>query len=204
MASSRQRQPGVVWADHLLDVVDVAPAASSLLGVGPGEVLAIDFILAMKLLLSRALNHEDLRSTFDSLFDDVSEDLDVTLRFADAPTHLQVRAYVSPQSGFVGRLWTFDDVSAADAAENALEAANDMLRASTDSMLDPQVLLEAVRDAEGRVVDLAYRSVNRAACLFLGHEEHELVTLSQLESLANLEGSGLWETPWTAWRWGPR
>ena len=79
------------------------------------------------------------------------------------------------------------------AAHAANDAANELLRASADSMLDPQVLLKAVRDPGGRVVDLAYRSVNRAACLFLGREEHELVTLSQLESLSNLEGSGLWE-----------
>ena len=175
MATSRQPQPGVVWADHLLDEVDVTPAAASLLGVGPGEILAIDFILAMKLLVSLALNHEDLPSTFDSLFDDVSEDLDVTLRFADAPSHLRIRAYVSPQSGFVGRLWTFDDVSAADAAENALEAANEMLRANADSMLDSQVLIEAVRDPAGRVVDFVYRAVNRAACSLMRVRESELI-----------------------------
>jgi len=80
------------------------------------------------------------------------------------------------------------------AAQKANDAARELLRASAESMLDPQVVLEAVRDPDGRVIDLAYRGVNRAACLFLGREEHELVTLSQLESLSNLEGSGLWET----------
>ena len=78
------------------------------------------------------------------------------------------------------------------AAQKANDAARELLRASAESMLDPQVVLEAVRDPDGRVIDLAYRGVNRAACLFLGREEHELVTLSQLESLSNLEGSGLW------------
>ena len=80
------------------------------------------------------------------------------------------------------------------AAQKANDAARELLRASAESMLDPQVVLEAVRDPDGRVIDLAYRGVNRAACLFLGREEHELVTLIQLESLSNLEGSGLWET----------
>ena len=92
--------------------------------------------------------------------------------------------------GFIVSLHLVDDEVA---AEQALASTQFQLRASTDSMLDPQVLLEAVRDPDGRVVDLAYRSVNRAACLFLGREEHELVTLSQLESLSNLEVSGLWE-----------
>ncbi len=92
--------------------------------------------------------------------------------------------------GFIVSLHLVDDEVA---AQQALESTQFLMRASTDSMLDPQVLFEAVRDPDGQLVDLAYRSVNRAACLFLGREEHELVTLSQLESLSNLEGSGLWE-----------
>ncbi len=58
-------------------------------------------------------------------------------------------------------------------------------------MLDPQVLLEAVRDSRGRVVDFAYRSVNRAACSYLGLEVTDLIDHSALETLPNLEGSGL-------------
>lgn len=47
-------------------------------------------------------------------------------------------------------------------------------QASADSMLDPQVLLEAVRDPVGRMVDLVYRNANRAACSFMGLAESEL------------------------------
>jgi PAS domain S-box-containing protein len=100
-----------VWADHLLDQVDVNPAAACLLDLPAGEILAIDFILAMKLLVSRALNHQDLAFTVDFLFDDVSEDVDFTLRLAEAPTCLRVSSYVSRQAGFEGRLWTFHDDS---------------------------------------------------------------------------------------------
>lgn len=66
-----------------------------------------------------------------------------------------------------------------------------LLRVSADSMLDPQVLLEAVRDHDGRVVDFRYRSVNKAACTYLGLAESDLVGHTQLEAAPNLEGSEL-------------
>lgn len=59
-------------------------------------------------------------------------------------------------------------------------------QASADSMLDPQVLLEAVRDPVGRMVDLVYRNANRAACSFMGLAESELVGCRLLETLPNL------------------
>ena len=66
-----------------------------------------------------------------------------------------------------------------------------ILRASVDSMLNPHVLMEAVRDPDGRVVDFRYLSVNRAACIYLGLAESELVGHTQLENSPNLEGSEL-------------
>lgn len=71
----------------------------------------------------------------------------------------------------------------------AADSDRRLLQASADSMLDPQVLLEAVRDPEGRVVDFRYVRVNRATCDYLGLAETELVGHTQLEELPNLEGS---------------
>ena len=48
------------------------------------------------------------------------------------------------------------------------ESAAALLRASTEALLDPQVLLEAVRDSSGRVVDFRYREVNQATCDYFG------------------------------------
>ena len=310
--SSPQSKPGVVWADHLSNQLDVSPAAARILGVGPGEIPASDFTLAMKRLVSRALNQEDLAATVDSLLKDVSEDGDFTLRFAEPPTHLRVSSHASRQVAFVGRVWTFDDVSAAHEAvasekryrllaENAadvvftfdpqgrivwaspsvlqrlggppeywigrdmreaiapqdrpvsrprlarvmaggvvrdrlrvvaadgvtrwvevlakplrdtdgringgqaslrvidgevaarqeLQAAHDLLQATADSMIDPQVLLEAVRDQTGAVVDFVYRSANNAARAVLGRAGRDLLGTSQLAVLPNLEKSGL-------------
>lgn len=71
------------------------------------------------------------------------------------------------------------------------ESERNVLRANADSMLDPQVLLEAVRDSEGRVVDFRYRSVNNAACRYLGVQSEYLLGHNQLEVLPNLANSDL-------------
>jgi PAS domain S-box-containing protein len=80
-----------------------------------------------------------------------------------------------------------DDVGPVEASEAALA----LLRSSADAMIDPQVLFEAVRDSDGRVVDFLYRMANRAALSYLGLDESELIGRSARTSLPNLEGSGL-------------
>ena len=69
--------------------------------------------------------------------------------------------------------------------------ANALVRANTDALLDPQVLFGGVRDASGRIVDLVYRDVNMATCQYLGLGRDELIGHSCLETLPNIEGSGL-------------
>jgi PAS domain S-box-containing protein len=73
----------------------------------------------------------------------------------------------------------------------AAESDRILLRASADSMLDPQVLLEADRDVTRQVVDFRYRSVNQAACSYLGLRESDLVGHTQREATPNLESPEL-------------
>ena len=48
-----------------------------------------------------------------------------------------------------------------------LTRGEDLLRAISDAMLDP-VLLDAVRDSHGRVVDFVHREVNQGRRDYLG------------------------------------
>ena len=182
---------GVVWLDHVLDTANVNPAAARLLDLPPGEVLASDFIAAMKRLRGRALNGAEIPPMGTSLFDNLSEDIDFTCCFAESPTLVNVSSYASRQGGFSGSVWAFEDISALPDALTASEAAQALLRASADAMINPQVLFEAVRDPVGRVVDFVYRSANRAAVAYLGLAEDELIGSSALATLPNLDGSGL-------------
>ncbi len=69
--------------------------------------------------------------------------------------------------------------------------ARAQLQAITDAMLEPQVLIEAVRDSGGRVVDFVYRQANPAACEYLGMSREELVGRRQSHTSPNLRESGL-------------
>ncbi len=86
---------------------------------------------------------------------------------------------------------TFRDVTDRFQAARRIAASEAMLRASAESMLDPQVLMEAVRDPDGHVVDFRYLSVNQATCTYLGLNEGDLVGHTQRENSPNLEGSEL-------------
>lgn len=67
-----------------------------------------------------------------------------------------------------------------------------LLRATTDSMLDPQMLLEGVRDpATGQVVDFIYREANTAACRDMVTTRNELIGKRVLELLPSFAESGL-------------
>lgn len=70
-------------------------------------------------------------------------------------------------------------------------SGEELLRAISDAMLDPQVLLDAVRDANGRVADFVYRDVNHATCDYLGLAREELIGRGLLEMSPGVGESGL-------------
>jgi PAS domain S-box-containing protein len=83
------------------------------------------------------------------------------------------------------------NITAEIEAREQLESARGLLAASADSMLDPQVLMEAVRDPAGQVLDFRYISANQATLSYLRVTEQEFIGRSALDTLPNLEESGL-------------
>jgi PAS domain S-box-containing protein len=61
-------------------------------------------------------------------------------------------------------------------------ATLDVLRASADALLDPCVLLEAVKDSSDRIVDFCYRQVNQATCDQFGVSRAELLGRGVVET----------------------
>jgi len=67
------------------------------------------------------------------------------------------------------------------------------LQATFDSMLDPHVMLGAVRDESGRIVDFEYTDANRAACQYNGLSREDLVGSRLLDLLPGHAAAGLLE-----------
>ena len=70
--------------------------------------------------------------------------------------------------------------------QKALTAA---LQASTDALLDPQVLLEAAVDSSGQIVDFLYREVNQATCDYLGLSREELLGRGVVETMPGIKAT---------------
>ena len=112
--------------------------------------------------------------------------------------HLFLKPYLGVDGMRDGMLATFRVIDDEVAAEQQVEEAHlfqaqaqTLLHATVDSMLTPQMLLEAVRDRAGQVVDFVYRSANLAFCAYRGWEERDIIGQSLLEAQPNLVGAGL-------------
>ena len=68
-------------------------------------------------------------------------------------------------------------------------SASALLRASSDALLDPQVLLEAVQDPAGQIVDFLYREANQATCDYLGMTREELLGRGVVDIMPGIKES---------------
>jgi PAS domain S-box-containing protein len=71
------------------------------------------------------------------------------------------------------------------------EAGRAALRATADALLDPHVLLEAVRDEVGKIVDFVYVDANPAACAYDGIDYEHLVGSRLLDLMPGNAADGL-------------
>jgi len=73
----------------------------------------------------------------------------------------------------------------------AVAASQARLQATMDSLLDPHVLLQAVRAEDGSIVDFTYAEANEAACAYMQLDRRELVGARLLDLLPGQAGSGM-------------
>ena len=78
------------------------------------------------------------------------------------------------------------DAAALVRSSREADAAVARLRATMDSLLDPFVRLEAVRDVSGALVDLRYVEANRAAVAYNRRPREELIGATMLELFPGL------------------
>lgn len=172
---------GVVAVDPCTDFAAVNQTAASLLHISAGTTTAELFAEATSALAARAVNRSEVAALVQSVADDRAAQFQSTWEFASSPTHLGVVSKPAPTLGAAGRIWAFYDNSLIAAAVNASSEASALIRASSDAMLDPQVVLEAVWHG-GRVVDLINREVNRAACEYFGFTREQIIGSRLFES----------------------
>ncbi len=80
-----------------------------------------------------------------------------------------------------------DDTARLETARRA-DAASELMRVSMDSLLDPWVLLRAVRDAHGTVTDFVYVEANKEACRHNGMTRQDLIGRRLLSLLPGHRG----------------
>ena len=92
-----------------------------------------------------------------------------------------------------GLLICANDTTRAKRAEEAVEQDRVRLRAIMDSLMDPHVLMEAVRDEGGQIVDFVCVDANSAACTYNRLDYEDLVGRRLLDLQPGVVGSGLLE-----------
>ena len=94
----------------------------------------------------------------------------------------------------IGAVGGWKDVDDLVHARQAAQADRDHLRATLDSLLDPHVLLKAVRDQAGQIVDFVYVDANPAACAYNHLDYQDLVGARLLDVLPGHAGSDILES----------
>ncbi len=107
------------------------------------------------------------------------------------PVLLTVSPIFDENGAVVGASVICRDMTEQKRAEQVLEQDRAMLRATMDSLLDPHVLLEVVRDKAGRIVEFMFADANPAACEYAQKTYDELtqMRLSDLFRSAAQPGS---------------
>jgi diguanylate cyclase (GGDEF)-like protein/PAS domain S-box-containing protein len=88
---------------------------------------------------------------------------------------VHLRPVMDDDGTIIGRVSGWRNIDIERAESELLEQERQRLAATLDSMLNPHIMVRAVRDAEGTVVDFEYRDANRAALAYLRVARDELL-----------------------------
>ena len=117
-----------------------------------------------------------------------------------APTVTEVWFDVGPVRGWFevrvsklgdGTITVSRDISARRAAEEVAHAHEMTLRATFDSFMNPHVLVNAIRDEAGEIVDFVYIDANQKACEYNRIPRDQLIGARVMDLLPGHAGAGL-------------
>jgi len=101
---------------------------------------------------------------------------------------------VSLTPGDEGLIISARDVSEARQAQEALQASEKRFRSALDALMDPFFILGPVRDDQGKIVELEYRYVNRAAERLYQMPRQDIVGHGLTELFPSVRELGIWDT----------
>ncbi len=90
-------------------------------------------------------------------------------------------------------LASLEEVAEHRRAEAALTVSETRFRATAETLIDPFVILRAVRDKGGRIVDFVYEFANEAACVANHVSREDLIDRRLLDLLPEHQSAGLIE-----------
>ena len=181
MVFLRDAAGAVTWA---------SPSSRDILGMEPDDLVGtstMDYIHPDDLPLALAVRAQ-LRTG------EIARGVVARLRRADGSYHYMslVSHPLTDESGnVIGAVGGIKDVDDLVRARMQVEHERTLLRASSDSMLDPQALLQAARDASGQIVDFTYVALNRAACEYVNRPAEDMLGTLLLTTMPGLGESGL-------------
>lgn len=159
------------------------------LGWAPHEVVDRPFA---------ALVHQDdhgaVRAVQQDLLDGRERRLTARIRCKDGGYRwysILVRPQFDDNGTVIGRVAGWRDVDAEVRARQTADAEAARRVAMLDSMLDPHVLMQAIRDDTGEIIDFVYTDANEAACTYNHLTREQLVGTRLMELLPGHRGSDL-------------
>ncbi|MFM2077791.1 MAG: hypothetical protein RJA49_1681 [Actinomycetota bacterium] len=90
---------------------------------------------------------------------------------------------IDADGNVTGGVGSVRDITDVVGAVDDLVRAENLLRVTLDTLIDPHAVLDAVRDEDGVIIDFVYREANRAACEF-NHRSHAEMIGASLADMA--------------------
>ena len=106
--------------------------------------------------------------------------------------HLTLSALRDSHGVLTGQLAQIMDVDQTVRAEEQAERERSRFQASIEAMLDPQILLAPIRDADGEIVDYVYLEANQAACTYNAMTRDQTVGARLLELFPGIRATEIW------------
>jgi diguanylate cyclase (GGDEF)-like protein/PAS domain S-box-containing protein len=169
----------------------ITPSVTARTGWTPGQLVGRQL---------RDLVHPDdtdrLTAAQAGLKDGIGFELELRIRIRTDGYHwfsVSIRPALDDAGTVTHLVGGWQDIQNMVQARAALEMERARLRATLDSLLDPHVMLEAVRDKRGHIIDFLYTDANEAACGYNKMERAQLVGRRLLELLPAHTSTGLFE-----------